>query len=200
MPKKGLSPCIAADSPWEQGRLQQQFFSRLRYNFSLSFQTTPSLLFSRWKTSARSCLWRRPALLLARSSCAGGSRRSHATSPSSSWAGEDDFSERQGHPAGVWSPHAILSITPPAFYNVKLSWLRYIHLSSPDLACLLLHVSHSLSLWVLLASLRLFLPLQVTHLQDCLLPSSLSGSVTLQVLVTPAPPRPFCQPTSTHSP
>lgn len=63
--KKGISPCIAADRPWELGLLQQQFFSRSCYNFSLSFQTTPSLLFPHWKTSARSCLWRRPALLLA---------------------------------------------------------------------------------------------------------------------------------------
>lgn len=43
----------------------------------------------------------------------------------------------------------------------------HINLSFPDLTCLLLHISHSLSLWVLLAPLRLFLPLLVTRFQGC---------------------------------
>lgn len=70
---------------------------------------------------------------------------------------------------------------------------------SPDLTCLLLHIIHSLhgSFWLLL---RLFLPSQVTRLQDYLLSSLLSGSVSLQAPVTPMYARTHCQPTSIHSP
>lgn len=48
--------------------------------------------------------------------------------------------------------------------------------------------------------LRLFLPLQVTHLQDYLLPSSLFGSVTLQAPVTTTLPHPHAHSSSPHSP
>jgi len=92
---------------------------------------------------------------------------------------------------------------PPALHNVKLSWLRHIHFFSPDLICLLLRISHSVSLWVLLASFE-----AVSSFAGHKLVGLSSPQVTFWVChptspcdtLAPSPLHPPHQPTSTHSP